>query len=768
MWPDSHNVDDIFINITKDIASFANPNSITQSRKSPSKIELAWEIGRDKKRATFIIDSSRKLKVEYKGTKYTYSDFLCSQEMADLQLFAERMCATLPAADDYVFTKSRQTTEDGTKEDIIENIILDLVQSPIYESQSKDFIDATRVVFIRGQAGAGKSVAMRMLTRSQAEKFKQGKSDFLFFYVDAQGRALSRLYEAFAMELQKLIISNIRYNTINALVRNRILIPIIDGFDELIGSGGFTDAFSSLSVFLASLERSGSVLATGRSSFYDDKKFSNIAEKYSQSDSINYRFDTVELLGWGEEELKIFLSTRYTLSEYGKAAATNFLKYYNKTKDSNKRLLEKPFYCVSLANIIEHNPQIIKNEDDLLEILVNYLLEREVHKLMSKQGMPILPLDGHIWLLKQLALEMWWQEIRFIDKDTLLAIAEMVSEEFKLPHEYWPILSDRISFYAFLKSGGDLSADQREFESDIYYDFFLLKSLIDLIDKGSMELEPFLSRSLLGESLLESLEREAKKRNADVVSKWIKLICASLSRAAFGGIERRNGGGLIAALIKGRADLPNGIVISNVEFYKRDISGLKLDNAIIRNSFFQDTRMLDCHITNSQILDTLFDRIIIDKESTNFSGTKLFPGKAITSVISDNITIYAPNDLLLILKQINAELPASNNIITLTAPQKRALNLLQRFLYKMNFTLYFDAEANNEVQFKSITRDTNWIHLFRILTECDILVRKILDRSGPRGYLYRLVEDPDSVLRGINSDSTPNIEEFWKKFFSTF
>ena len=94
--------------------------------------------------------------------------------------------------------------------------------------------DSTRVIMVTGEAGAGKTQVLQELVRRQADNYLRGKTHKLFLYVNAQGRALARLNEALATELQDLRVS-LTYHSVATLARVGILIPIIDGFDELLG-----------------------------------------------------------------------------------------------------------------------------------------------------------------------------------------------------------------------------------------------------------------------------------------------------------------------------------------------------------------------------------------------------------------------------------------------------------------------------------------------------------------------------------------------------
>ena len=121
---------------------------------------------------------------------------------------------------------------------------------------------------VTGEAGSGKTRVLQELVRRQADSYLRGQTNKLFLYVNAQGRALARLNEALATELQDLRV-NLTYHSVATLARVGIVIPVIDGFDELLGVSGYDDAFSSLAQFLEQMEGQGCLVASARSVYYE-------------------------------------------------------------------------------------------------------------------------------------------------------------------------------------------------------------------------------------------------------------------------------------------------------------------------------------------------------------------------------------------------------------------------------------------------------------------------------------------------------------------
>jgi predicted NACHT family NTPase len=124
----------------------------------------------------------------------------------------------------------------------------------------------TKVIFLKGDAGSGKTTLLQHLTLDSAANYSN--AGFQFLFVSAQGRALSNIKDALAAETQSLK-SAFTYEAVIPLTRHGLIVPIIDGFDELLGAIGYGDAFASLREFLDKLQGDGVVVVSARSSFYD-------------------------------------------------------------------------------------------------------------------------------------------------------------------------------------------------------------------------------------------------------------------------------------------------------------------------------------------------------------------------------------------------------------------------------------------------------------------------------------------------------------------
>ncbi len=745
-WPNSTENRTTFENIKKDITDFANYNTARFSFPETDIMEAAWNDRREMKSARFKVNNGILQDVEYdNGRTASYADFLASPYMADLSFAAYQICSRPWDTDNFVPEKAQYEERTGD--------IRALIDQRHGELQSgKSDMDSTVIAFVRANAGSGKTCSMRNAAKKCAMEWSPGKP--LYFYIDAQARSLSRIEEAIAYETSLLSVA-FQPRALHALVRNMLIVPIIDGFDELIGSGGYEEAFLSLATLLATLESQGLIVVTGRSTFYDDNIMRLASNAQNRTGNLNYILEDMMLLPWGLDDIRIFVNNKYGPTEKGNKLINIFERLYS--QDSLRELLSKPFYAVKLAEALaeKDRPGLTQNSArDIIELIINSYLEREANeKFLDRSGQPMIGIEVHKTILRELVLELWWQEQRVIERDTLDSIGEMVLEQYDVKASLWPAIKTKMWSYSFF--GTSDNKRWKEFENQLYYNFFLMRAIPEVIEESDdFTLRKFLERSLLDDSVMEFLGptlKEAPRPHA-----LAKKLEKSIRKAPAGSQGKRNAGALLSELVQ---------ISDNASFEINDMlfQGCRFDRPV------KNLRLINCDLIGCELYAPF--------EGCTFINCRIMGAKTGTDFNLDGSQV--DGDCLFVLKkggqpsnetdltELGATVRGTAHIRPLDEAQKRRLEVLKRFFDKTVKRLQFSLKPELEINLRDILISSEWEELKPILEQSGILERRDRDRSGPDQYLFTLTEDREEIVRAIILDEPCDkrkIREFRQMF----
>ena len=382
--------------IQRDLRPFSDPGTRILCTDSENRLYAEWTSRQKPRSATFEQTPDENIKVLFDGSELNYRAFLVSSEMSDLLGLAGMMLQQ-PLPPFFVETKAARPDQPGEAKPALE-VLRDSLSGP--------FDPLTTVVFVTGDAGAGKTEALRQLVHRQADQYTRGEVDCLYLYVNAQGRALARLDEALATELQDLR-ANLTYHAVPALVRNGALVPIIDGFDELLGVLGYEDAFSSLRRFVDDLDGLGYLIASARSTYYQQEFLSRTGRVDLAGQML--RVVPIDILPWDDVEFNEYLTFRYTSTPLPSLSKPDFVE---KMRDAfsplqNRSLRTKPFFVAKTADLVLEGVEF--KEVGLLEQLVEGYFERErTEKLLDKAGQPLLKSEQIRKIVQLVCDEMWF------------------------------------------------------------------------------------------------------------------------------------------------------------------------------------------------------------------------------------------------------------------------------------------------------------------------------------------------------------------------
>jgi hypothetical protein len=698
----------------------------------------------------------------HRNERTSYRTFLASEDLADLKLIAKQTLAVIPDLPSYIPTLGLASEEDSNNEPVP-------CEALLLRFSAEEAEGATNLTFVRAAAGAGKTECVRMLARSQAKRYLRGEVDWLFFYIDAQGKSLSSLTDVFAAQIHKYGIFSIRNDSIAALTRNRLIVPIIDGFDELVGSGGHAESFGALAVFLAQLYGSGSLIATGRSTYYENQKLRTAATRFNHNGTINYAFRSISTLPWSDEQI-VSYSEKTGASLEAKAQVGALFSSVVATSS-----LRSPFFVAKALILVDGNslsPKLLHSADLLLDELVELLLEREVVKLAHENGDPILPLEGHQFMLRQCAREAWMLESGVLDFDTLCIISEMTASEYNLNPRTQGILERRLPTHAFFMTAETGAADPARrsvrFEHGLYFEYFLADVFVLMVRSQDPAIAEMLRHSLLSPDFSPQFSGRRHGWSAESGKAAVQFILSSMSTHSFGGESaRKNGGVLVSSLLLALPENLEGLKVGGVEFMQIDFSDSKFSGVTFTECTFYFCVLAGARWHECAFKACYWEMVSIDM-MTQMNGCSFEPVEYLHSIRINDDDVYSPDLIRKHMLSLGfSGLPA----LAPTAPttwserQLHIAELLRKLCKRMERSFQIDIYDTDSVQpgMRRIMEDIEWGTLRSLLLEASLLEARHAQRKGQDQRLWRLAATAGEILAGEaqGGSSDVRVVDFW-------
>lgn len=743
--------------IERDVRAFADPGSDVLAEPR----NLVWEQGGAMHDVGLRQSAHGSWPdIRLNGAWINYKSFLASTRLADLHQLAQFVVKTTVEDPEYVDTLAIGSDEEEEEPEPTEAVGL-------IESRSTEDLpyQATRILLVGGEAGSGKTMSLRRMTLRRAEKYLDGQAKSLFFYIDVQGRSLSRLDDAMARQLDDLR-AKFPYSAVVPLVRHGLLIPVVDGFDELLGSGGYDDAFASLAAFVARLEGAGVVVASARSSFFDYNNFREYASRFGYDGRLGYGVDTVELQPWDESQADSFVSSRTGGPDSTDSAQVlaNFRKLRRELDEPE--LLSKPFYVSKITDLLIEG-ESLSSDDTVIGQLVEAFINREHGKLLGNDGTPLLTREQHRLFLTELAMEMWLQESRRLDFDTVQELGALLAEDYGLPRQTVTAIQRRASSYAFLRT---VEASRRtlRFEHEVFYSYFLAEKLDQCLRDGSDDLRRFLNRSVLDDMMVRQATRLAGTDGA-FRGTVIESVCSVLRPGMMHAVARENGGRLVAGLLaKGGRLRPSG-TLRNLDFRQESLGRIVLEQP----HFYRcDFRAVD--FTDAQMESPRFEKCTLSSPKIALGTTRFERATEDLAAQVHGIFVetgdedfpkgecFAPDSVRAILARLGADIDPGHDqpVAGYTSNQKARIDLLAKFLHKMERRFYV---SKNDLEKFSTTRAPQWPVLRQLLEKHELLTEQFVRKSGPSEPLLRLSHPPRIIRAGEDTRdrSRPDVTAFW-------
>lgn len=740
--------------VRRDLVAFAD--SRTQIECNGNEFKWTWRRKVCELKVLELGGSDVPERVSFNGQIFSYPDFFASEEMGALAWLAEeieRSLAILKSAYPTEIIPAKVRVEDEGPVTTFEQALGAIASADV---------ERTSLVFLQGRAGDGKSTSLIDLTQRQAADFASGRSNFLYLYIDAQGRALSRLDEAVALILDDLN-SNFRYQSLAVLTRLGLVVPVIDGFDELLGSGGYAEAFASLEAFLFRLEGQGTVVTSARSTFYQQSALSRAAARLSAaSTSVNIVIHNIHLLPWDRE------ATQKLLQKLG--AVTYLLRDSADSREADlyavaqqhigagaDEILSSPLLTGAYASLLKEQGTSRTN-GSIVEAAIRALVRREIkEKLLGAHGDQILDERQFEQLFAAVAEEMWWQETRTLDDETLVLLADMTLEHLEVDKSKAGALLGKLSSNAVIELGE--GARKLSFRHEIYFSFFLGNYFKNTILSGSpKELARLLSRTVLPATLARQCAWLLK--GGDEIGRYMDSLTTPPSESAASDLINANRGSLIGGVLKHCEERIGSLTVSQAIFSGTDLSGVCADDLEFQDCKFDEVDMTGMQAPNAVFVGCTFRLPLVD-DATNvrFQGLRL--GEEIIGMRvrrdGKESTLYRAAQDEPFLEKLGLRDSGNQPLRSLSDHERRVLDSVERIVRLASRSIYFSEEDLENRKIRIDILPTGAKH--GIWTTAD------KQRSGMR-TLYRLNKTPDSLIAGAMGDaSDTDVVAFWQDMF---
>lgn len=742
--------------LRRDLAAFADPGTVTVSVAQGRLVDAVWQqSGRDRS-AKFSIDtdsSSIPESVAFEGEEVSYANFMSSSRMADLRGLAGVMRNVIRENLTYVPISARSVVaaEDesiGSTRDS-GSIILDLAET---------HSDRTNVVFVSAEAGVGKTTLLRELVRQQAMRYLNGETSQLWLYVNAQGSRLARLDQAIAGAIDD-VRGRFPYHAAVPLVRSGALTLVIDGFDELIGSAGsYDEAFGSLATFIGDLGGSGCIIAAARSAYYEQEFLSRANEMLAAGED-NWVLHPVRLVEWSDLERATYIRAEAIDRNLKLASYETFADAVTLALDGSDvaDIGHKPFFVSKVVDILASGEELSVS-GSFLDRLVSAYLDREVFtKLRSPStDSPMISPAQYREILSEVAEEMWRQESRQLNRNSLRELGELMGEMLGLGGDDLSEIVERLPYTAFLAAGS--LPGSIEFTHDIFYAYFLADPISKVWETGD-------ARLLRGILRRGQLPREAAAtagtivRSSSVQELLDRLFAVTGGTGPDGEQIRRNAGNLTAGILSRRSH--TGLAIRSMKFADSDLTDCNLTDSELRDCTFTATDLSTLVLQSCRASGLVFEQVLVDPDLTRLDidgvGTDDFVGLGVREAERDKL-LFSPIDVQRVLAQVG--LPGATAPPIVRNIPDDVLRLTERLCHLFTKTNAITEEDDNAMV--NIISHHRWRLVRSAMLESGVLTSETKPASGRKIFLVRHSR-PQDIMAGIDREAVvpEMVREMW-------
>ncbi|MBK9519113.1 MAG: NACHT domain-containing protein [Anaeromyxobacter sp.] len=498
----------------------------------------------------------------------TIKQFLASKRMAGLEALAQTQARVF----DTTHLVARPVQLDGVRhEDGLEAI----------SSLAPKANGATRVVILSGPAGMGKTSLVQALVNARAQAFLRRSGDRLALLVSSRGRRLSLLNDVIAATLGDLRAPIINHE-IPPLVRSGLVELVIDGFDELVNSDGYRDAWESVGHLLGQIGRGGLVVLSARDAFFSEQDFVERARRETIPGASNIDFSFLELLPLDEAAIRALVTLRGVSEPLREEVSALCMAL-------PEGLRGRPFFAERIAAKVAAAGAIEFRSP--LTVAIEEFVERELPLVFGSTWSSAEGEALHAFF-EEVAIEMRRQESDSLDVDSISFFLDLILEGAGVSPDRRKALVHRAEAVAFMEVGR--GARRRGFPHEVVRDHFVSRRVLSLLaSPGQGAIREALGFGTFSLDLADSVCLLLDHRGTEVSAESIGRVLSIAREAGPGDALGQNACALAFALAR-RIREEEAVVFEDLSAGNVSFADTRLGHLVFRRCGLASLDLCDC------------------------------------------------------------------------------------------------------------------------------------------------------------------------------
>ncbi|MDX3360554.1 MULTISPECIES: NACHT domain-containing protein [Streptomyces] len=615
----------------------------------------------------------------------------------------------------------------------------------------------TQVVFINGEAGIGKTRAMLTAAKTRTMEVEQSlqageaSDQALFLYVRSTGQVLDSLRTVVDSAVAST--RNLTDKGVKALCRNGLMTLLIDGFDELLGGVGYSDAIGSLRPWLDELGGRGVVVVSARSSYYMGQYRSSVERANEQGmPFVRHRVATVQR--WSPQDVTSFLD------EYGVPRES-----LDRLPEHDRNLLGLPFFAHAFAEMTLQTGEAEIGNNTLAERLLDKYVAREERKLTG-QGDAVLLTSSELRRMFQYVAEfMATNEEREADIGELQEAAQYAIEDELSSRRH---LKQRLPVLCGLTAAtDDTSVSRFRFQHELFFDQFLAGAASSYLLEG----HPTLFQGMLKQSPWRSatvmgiVAAAGEERVVQVLTDFAPRLQRAEQEIA-STVAATNLGALWEAVIKKTGHMPSADIHNAVFADELDLSQIQHMN----------TRLVGCELAglvlpatggwNLRLDNTSIKKIKVSGSPSDLAGLHGVRHADMAELLLPNKFLYRREHILDALRRYGAKVvDAEDRDASLPSIEVLAArHYLTTMIRKLENSVILRSDYQPEDSRLKWTQEYGtdlWKRFVNELLDSKLAHDETFSASGERKVRLRLKCSAAAIL--ADDGTRPGTSEFWSR-----